>query len=104
MSTTAAVWLLIILALIAANLPWLNERVFFFMRPSAGKRAWVRFAEWLVLYFVVGGIAMGLEYKLNGNIYHQTWEFYAVTFCIFLVFALPSFVYRYDLRRHLRQE
>lgn len=97
-----AIWILIVTAVIAANLPWLGERFFFFFSPPGGrKRAWMRLAEWLVLYFVVGLGAMGLEKKYNGVIHHQAWEFYAVTFCLFMVFALPGFIYRTDLKHHL---
>ena len=102
MTAATAAWILIALALVAANLPWLSDRLFFVVRPASGrKRAWLRWLEWLVLYFVVGGLALGLEQKVHGEIYGQDWEFYAVTLCLFLIFALPGFIYRYDLRRHL---
>lgn len=97
-------WLTIVIAIIAANLPWLSERVFFLAAPSGGqKRAYWRWLEWLVLYFVAGAITLGMEKKINGEIYPQGWEFYAVTLCLFLVFALPGFVYRHDLLHHLRR-
>jgi hypothetical protein len=44
-----------------------------------------------------------MEKKLNGEIYAQDWEFYAVTLCLFLVFALPGFIYRNDLLHHLQR-
>ncbi|MEW6354076.1 MAG: DUF2818 family protein [Pseudomonadota bacterium] len=103
MSTTAAVWILLGIAFIAANLPWLSERVFFVFTPKKTKSAWLRLLEWLVLYFIVGLIALGLEQKLNGAFHAQDWEFYAVNFCLFLVFALPGFIYRYDLKPHLQK-
>ena len=100
MSVTAAAWILIAVAFLTANVPWMSEREFLVLHPKTGnKRAWVRWLEWLVLYFIAGGVAMGLEKKLNGDIYHQGWEFYTVTFCLFLVFALPGFVYRYQFKR-----
>ena len=34
-----------------------------------------------------------------GPVYRQRWEFYAVTVCLFLVFAYPGFIYRYLWRR-----
>jgi len=102
MSLHAAVWILITLSLIAANLPWISERVFFIFSPKNGKKsAWWRLLELLILYFVVGGIAIGLEQKIYGNLHHQGWQFYAVTVCLFLVFALPGFIWRYDLKVHL---
>lgn len=105
MTASQASWLIIVIALISANLPWLSERVFFIGKPASGqKRAWVRWLEWLVLYFVAGAITLGMEKKLNGEIYPQGWEFYAVTLCLFLVFALPGFIYRHDLRHHMQRQ
>ncbi len=102
MTATQASWLIIVLAFISANLPWLSERVFFISTPASGqKRSWVRWLEWMVLYFVTGAVTLGMEKKLNGEIYTQDWEFYAVTLSLFLVFALPGFIYRFDLRHHL---
>lgn len=99
---TIAVWLVLLMAIIAANLPWLSERLFFLFTPKAGvKLAWMRLLEWLLMYFLVGGMAVGLEYKLKGAIHSQDWEFYVVTLCLFLIFALPGFIYRYDLKKHL---
>jgi hypothetical protein len=104
MTASQAGWLIIVIALVSANLPWLSERVFFVRKPASGqKRAWVRWLEWLVLYFVAGAITLGMEKKLNGEIYAQDWEFYAVTLCLFLVFALPGFIYRNDLLHHLQR-
>ncbi|MBZ0073062.1 MAG: DUF2818 family protein [Gammaproteobacteria bacterium] len=104
MSLSLAVWGLLILAVVAANLPWLSERVLFvFPAPGGVKGPWLRLAEWLLLYVIVGGIALGLEQKSFGGRHVQDWEFYAVTLCLFLVFALPGFIYRYDLKGHLER-
>ena len=72
-----------------------------YQSPSKSKPAWMRFLEWLILYVLVGLFAFGLEHKVTGEIHHQGWEFYTVTLCLFLVFALPGFIYRYDLKKHL---
>lgn len=104
MSATVATWLLITIAFVCANLPWLNERVLLILRPaSASKRARWRWFEFHLLYLLTGLIAFGLEQKLNGERYPQGWEFYVVTYCIFLVFALPGFIYRYDLRHFFQR-
>lgn len=101
-SVTLSVWAVLILALIGANLPWLSDRILFVYAPkSGGKPAWVRLLEWLLMYFVVGLIALGLEQKLHGQPHSQDWEFYAVNLFLFLVFALPGFIYRYDLKSHI---
>ncbi|MCL5669574.1 MAG: DUF2818 family protein, partial [Gammaproteobacteria bacterium] len=87
---------------IGANLPWLSERILLVYPPKSGvKRVWIRLLEWLLMYFVVGLIALGLEQKLHGQPHTQDWEFYAVNLFLFLVFALPGFIYRYDLKSHL---
>ncbi len=95
---------LILIAVIAANLPWLSDRILLVRRSGeGGKGAWWRWLEWLLLYFLVGGLALGLENKLNGEIYPQDWEFYAVTLCLFLVFSLPGFIYRYEFKHLLER-
>ena len=87
---------------IAANRPWLSERLFLIKQlPENGKRAWMRFLEWFILYLIVGGIAIGLEIRATGGSHAQDWEFYAVTLCLFLIFALPGFIYRHDLKHLL---
>lgn len=107
MDGTLAAWLVIALALAAANLPFLNERLFGVVAlpapqaPGQGraKRFPVRLLELVVLYFVVGAVARLLESRI-GSVFVQTWEFYAVTGCLFLVLAFPGFVMRYLRKRH----
>lgn len=91
--------LLLILAFVAANLPFLVERIFFVLKPKTGSKgfAW-RLLELVVLFFAVGGIALLLEGKL-GEVHKQNWEFYAVNASLFVVFAYPGFVYRYLWRK-----
>ncbi|KAB2313534.1 DUF2818 family protein [Betaproteobacteria bacterium SCN2] len=92
------VTLLLAIALIAANLPFLVERLFFLKRLAAGKHLGWRLLELTVFYFVVGGIGLLLE-KRGGDIHSQNWEFYAVTASLFAVFAFPGFIYRYLWRK-----
>lgn len=96
---------LIVISLIAANLPWLSERFFLFFSPPGGqgKSLWMRLLEWLCLLCLFLLAALGLEKKLMGEVYKQDWEFYAVIVCLFVVFALPGFIYRQDLRPHLEK-
>lgn len=96
MNLSSASWLLILLSLAAANLPFLNERCFAILalRSFPVKPLWLRLLELISLYFVLGGLAFILE-SATGNRFIQTWEFYAVTACLFLVIAFPGFVYRY---------
>ena len=57
----------------------------------------IRLLELLVLYFLTGGLGLFLEQQA-GQITRQSWEFYAITFTLFLTFAFPGFVYRYLLK------
>lgn len=95
------IWLLIFLSIVAANLPWLSDRIFFVITPRGKKAFGWRLLELIALYFVIGLTALGLETRYTGETHAQTWEFYAITFFLFIVFALPGFIYRYDLRPHL---
>ena len=58
----------------------------------------MRLSEWMVLYTLSGLVAPGLEQKATGHRYPQEWEFYVVTLCLFIVFAIPGFIYRYQIR------
>ena len=57
-----------------------------------------RLLEVLVFYALVGALGFALEANM-GNSFSQTWEFYAITLCLFLVLGYPGFVYHYLLRR-----
>jgi hypothetical protein len=98
--TSAAGTLLLLLAVLAANLPFFTRRILFVIQAKSGEKhlGW-RLLEVVLLYFAVGGIARALESRA-GEIYPQSWEFYAITFCLFLVLAYPGFVYRYLWQRH----
>ena len=101
---STSISLFIIVAFIAANLPWITERLFgVFALKSNTKPIWLCFLEWFILYLLVGMIALGLEKKFTSEIYTQSWEFYASTLCLFLVFALPGFIYRFDLKHLLKK-
>ncbi len=94
MSQSASIWLVIALALSAANLPFFTERLFGLLSLRATKGIALRLLELLVLYFLVGGLGLLLEQRA-GQIAPQGWEFYAVTGSLFLTLAFPGFVWRY---------
>ena len=95
---SSAVWLVLVMALFGANAPFMSDHAFLVMPLKSPKAWWMRVAEVLVLYFIVGGISLALEQRL-GQIYPQHWEFYVVSLSMFLVFAFPGFVVRFLLRR-----
>jgi hypothetical protein len=98
MNQTAAVWLVLIAALVAANLPFINDRWLAVLPRRSPKTLWLRLLEHVLLYFAVGGLGLGLEQRA-GQIYSQGWEFYATTAALFATLAFPGFVYRYLYKR-----
>ena len=94
MSQTASIWLVIVLAFCAANLPFLTQRLFGIVPLARGKNLAIRLGELAVLYFLVGGVGLFLEDRI-GRIAPQNWEFYAITATLFLTFAFPGFVWRH---------
>lgn len=94
MSQTASVWLVVLLALLAANLPFISNRLFGVLALKAPKNLAVRLGELVVWYLLVGGLGLYLEQR-TGQIAPQGWEFYAITGTLFLTFAFPGFTYRY---------
>lgn len=128
MDVSLAGWLVVAVALAAANLPFANERLFGFLplpqgrggkrnspdgsssnsssgapsssspAPARTKSFFARLLELLVLYFIVGALAYALESSI-GNVFAQGWEFYAITGCLFVVLAFPGFVLRYLRKR-----
>ena len=99
MSSTASIWLIILAALVAANLPFINQRLAIVGPVMAGRKPLlVRLLEMLALYLLVGALGMVLEHRAGQNA-PQGWEFYAVTGALFLTLAFPGFVYRYLVHR-----
>jgi hypothetical protein len=98
MSTSAQIVLLIVLALLAANLPFVNQRILVLGPQRAAKPLVWRLAELVLLYFFIGGSGLALE-NHAGQTAPQGWEFYAVTGTMFVTLAFPGFVYRYLMHR-----
>ncbi len=99
LNQSAAVWFVVLAALVGANLPFLNDRLLAVVPLQRGKNLAIRLAELVLLYFIVGGAALLLEQRA-GRIAEQGWEFYAITAAFFLTLAFPGFVWRYLYKRH----
>lgn len=98
MSQTLSIWILVILAAIAANLPFVNQRLFVLVPlPQRHKVFGWRLLELAIFYGLVGLIGRGFEASL-GQVAPQGWQFYAITAALFITLAFPGFVYRYLLR------
>ena len=94
MSNTVSVWLVIVFALLAANLPFANDRLFGVIALRRPKPLALRLAELVLMYFIAGGLGLLLEQRA-GQIAPQRWEFYAITGALFITFAFPGFIWRY---------
>ena len=102
MDQTVAVWIVLAVAVLAANLPYFNERLLLVGPRRSPKGGWWRLLELLlmaVLTFAVGSL---LEARI-GQRHVQGWEFYAAGACLFVTLGFPGFVWRY-LRRGSRRD
>jgi hypothetical protein len=95
MSSQYSLWVLG-LAIVAANVPFLSNRRLMLVSPTlhADKAFWTRLLEWLVGYVLVGLMGRWFESHL-GEIYPQTWEFFAASLFLFATLAFPGFVWCY---------
>lgn len=98
MESSAAIWLVLLVAAVAANLPFVNERLFVIGPKRAPKALGWRVLELLVLAALTLGLGVLLEQR-EGQRHPQGWEFYAAALCLFLTLAFPGFVWRYLRRR-----
>lgn len=98
MSQTASVWTVVLLAFLAANLPFINNRLLLVYPLKDTKTLALRLLELVFWYFVVGMLGRYLEHSV-GQIAPQGWGFYAITATLFITFAFPGFVFRYLFKR-----
>jgi len=94
MNQTTAVWLVLALALVGANLPFISSRWLL-----VGPRRPTRGAGWRLLELLICGALVvlagfALEASL-GQRAPQEWPFYVAMLCLFLTLAAPGFVWRY---------
>ena len=94
MTQTASVWLVLLLALLLANLPFASKRLFALLALNTPKSLALRLAELLAGCLLAGGFGLYLEQR-NGQIAPQGWEFYAITGALFATFAFPGLTYQY---------
>lgn len=88
----AAKLLYLLLMLLLANIGWLSDK--WLGVYGQMQSLWHRFAVLIPAYFITLAVAYLLERSVMGQVWPQGWEFYSVTFCLFLVLSFPGFVYR----------
>ncbi|MDO4433183.1 MAG: DUF2818 family protein [Alysiella sp.] len=89
----AAMYTLLLLAVVLANLPFLTTRLLGVF-PLQHKHFGHHLFEWLLGLLLTAAMAYVLESR-SAVVHNQGWAFYAVVLCLFLVFAFPAFVWRY---------
>ena len=90
--------MVLLVALTAANLPFITDRVLGLVPLQTRRKSLaMRLGELVFLYFVAGGVGLLFESRV-GQISPQGWEFYAVTGALFIVLAFPGFTWRYLLK------
>jgi len=103
MDINQAVWLLLVTAIVLANIPFiLSNRLFVFIKVPE-KSIWINLLEWFLYFIVTGFFAYMLENKSMGHVSQQSWEFYTITLFMFMIFAFPGFIYRYNLRQFIKK-
>lgn len=96
---SAEVWLVLLTAAIAANLPFISERRLI-VGPLRGAKPWAwRLLELALMALLTLGVGFALEARI-GQRQPQNWEFYAAGGCLFLTLAFPGFVWRVLRRPH----
>lgn len=92
-----SVIVLLLVAFVAANLPFVSNRVAGIKQVAKKHFGW-HLAELLTLFLLLGLLARVLEGRL-APVHPQNWQFYVTTVALFLVFAFPGFVARYFWKR-----
>ena len=98
MGNSAAVALVLLVAVLSANLLFVNERLFIVGPLRHPKTLAWRLVELLLLCAATLALGFAIESRI-GQRQPQGWEFYAAIVFMFLTFAFPGFVWRYLRRR-----
>ncbi|MET0518347.1 MAG: DUF2818 family protein [Burkholderiaceae bacterium] len=102
MDQSAAIWLVLLAALVAANAPYFSQRLLLLGPLRRPKPVGWRLLELLLLALLTLGLGFALEAHLSQR-QPQGWEFYAVCVCLFITLGFPGFVWCY-LRRRRTQD
>ncbi|WP_319381403.1 DUF2818 family protein [Thiomicrorhabdus sp.] len=103
MDLNQAVWLLLVTAIVLANVPFILANRLFLVIKVESKSIVVNLIEWFTYFALTGLLAYMLEKKSMGHVSPQDWEFYTVTLFMFAIFAFPGFIYRYNLTAFLKR-
>ncbi|MBW3551693.1 MAG: DUF2818 family protein [Proteobacteria bacterium] len=92
MDVSLSAWFIILLAALAANLPFLNERFLAFLPLSSEtKPIWMRLIELALLYLLVGIVAAVLAWDPNAKVLElvsHAWAGFGAAFGPLIILAL----------------
>jgi Protein of unknown function (DUF2818) len=98
LNSTAAIVLVLVLAAVAANLPFMSNRLGL-VGPQRQPKPFVWcLIELGLLGALVVGVGVYLESNL-GQVHPQGWQFYVAMGCFFITLAFPGFVWSYLKRK-----
>lgn len=85
--------LLILLTIFLANIPLIFTKILpkiFYKINNLSYLNYLLWWLWFAAYFMMIYILNYIETQQAGRAHEQTWEFHAITFLIYLIFAYPS--------------
>ncbi len=83
------IFILMIASVLLSNLPFIiNLSVFNTIKAA-------RVFIWLIFYILLLFLSFMLEKQEYGNLYKKEWDFYAITFCIYIILGYPSIIWQY---------
>lgn len=92
MDIREAAGVILVVATVAANLPFLSARVLLIGPRRGAQGLGPRLLEWMLLGGVAWGIGLMLEARI-GQVHPQGWAFYAAVACFYLTLAFPGAVW-----------
>lgn len=90
---TAPMYVLLLAALLCANLPFISNK-WFGVVALPKKRFAHHLPELAAGFALVAVLAYVLESQ-SGSVHTQGWAFYVVVVCLYLILGFPAFVLRY---------
>lgn len=92
MDTREAAGVILALAVVAANLPFLSGRVLVIGPWRSAQGLGSRLLEWMLLGCVTWGLGLTLEAHI-GQVHPQGWAFHVALACFYLTLAFPGAVW-----------
>lgn len=90
---TVAMWILLLIAILCANSPFLTTKLFG-IKVISRKHFGHYLLEWSVGLILVAALAYVFEAQ-TGPVHAQDWEFFVIGITLYAILAFPALVWRY---------